>query len=149
MILRINRREVPLKLMIASIMLMCLWGCNPSATPMPEMNTSTTTPTLNQGFTGHVYAYYTGPAPLCDSEICPTSVPMREPMGGIHVVVIDPDMQEILAETVSLGDGSYRVSLAPGTYHVCLKWETGMTCNRADSVPPNTYIVEDFDVGQG
>jgi len=70
-------------------------------------------------------------------------------MGGIHVVVIDSDMQEILAETVSLGDGSYRVSLAPGTYHVCLKWETGMTCNRADSVPPNTYIAEDFDVGQG
>ena len=149
MILRINRPEVPLKLIIASIMLMCLWGCNPSATPMPKMNISTTTPTPNQGFTGHVYAYYTGPAPLCDSDVCPTSVPMREPMGGIHVVVVDPDTQEILAETVSGEGGSYRVSEAPGTYYVCLKWETGMTCSHMITVPPNTYIVYDFDVGQG
>ena len=149
MILRINRREVLLKLIIASIMLVCLWGCSPPATPMPEMNTSTATPTLNQGFTGHVYAAYGGPVVSCGTETCTPAPPMREPMGGIHVVVVDPDMQEILAETVSLQDGSYRVSVAPGTYHVCLKWETGMTCSRADSVPPNTYIVEDFDVGQG
>ena len=130
-------------------MLMCLWGCSPSVTPTPEMDTLTATPTMNQGFMGHVYAYYTGPAPLCDSDVCPTSVPMREPMGGIHVVAVDPNTQEILAETVSIEGGSYRVRVAPGTYYVCLKWETGMTCNRADSVPPNTYIVEDFDVGQG
>ena len=69
--------------------------------------------------------------------------------GSIHVVVVEPDMQEVLAETVSLGDGSYRVSVAPGTYYVCLKWETGMTCSRTITVPTNTYIVEDFDVGQG
>jgi hypothetical protein len=71
-------------------------------------------------------------------------------MGGIHVVVVDPDdMQEILAETVSIEGGCYRISMTPGTYYVCLKWETGMTCSHTITVPPNTYIVYDFNVGQG
>jgi len=58
-------------------------------------------------------------------------------------------MKEIFAETVNLEDGSYQVSVLPGTYLICIKWETGMTCNHAVTVPKNTYIVEDFDVGQG
>jgi hypothetical protein len=138
-----------LKSMIVIFLLVCLSGCNTSSTGDSVTADPASTPIPKQGFIGHVYAYYGGPAPLCDSDVCSTNVPMREPMGGIHVVVVDPDMQEVLAETVSLQDGSYRVSVSPGTYHVCLKWETGMTCSRADSVPPNTYIVEDFDVGQG
>ena len=86
---------------------------------------------------------------MCDSDVCPTNVPTRSPMQNIHVVVMDSDMKEILAETVTLEDGSYKVNVAPGMYRICIKWDTGMTCNRTITVPKNTYIVEELDVGQG
>lgn len=149
MILGIIKKEATLKFIIAICVLTCLLGCNLSSSPIPKTDMATSTPSLNQGFIGHVYAAYGGPAVLCGTETCTPAPPMLSPMQNVHVVVVDPDMKEILTETVSLEDGSYKVKVAPGKYRVCLKWDTGMTCNNVDTVHANTYIVEDFQVGQG
>jgi hypothetical protein len=138
-----------LKFIMAIILLTCLLGCTATSTPESKMDTVTATPKPVQGFMGHVYAYYGGPAVLCDSDICPTNVPMRSPMGGIRLVAVKPETLEIIEETTSLEDGSYEVNVPPGMYQICIKWETGMTCSRTITIPENTYIVEDFDVGQG
>jgi hypothetical protein len=139
-----------LKFIIGIFILTGLVGCNPSSSSSPpKIDTAVVSPTPNQGFTGYIYAAYGGPAVLCGTETCTPAPPWRAPMQDIRVVVVDVDMKEVLAETVSHNDGSYKVSVAPGTYRVCLQFETGRTCSRADTVHPNKYIVEDFDVGQG
>ena len=136
-----------MKFIITIFVLTCILGCNSPSTSDAVTADPSSSPTPEQGFTGHVYAAYGGPA--CEANACTPRPPMREPMPNIHVVAVEPDTYEIFAETISQNDGSYQVSVEPGDYRICLKWETGMTCSATITIPKNTYRVEDFDVGQG
>lgn len=98
---------------------------------------------------GHVYSLHQAPLGVCGAELCTPTPSIRNRMPNVRVVV-EPQTDQVVTETVTLEDGSYKVSVAPGRYKLHVGFSnSSLVYSEQITVPPYTCVVQDFEIPQG